>query len=122
LLIDTDAVPSVAQFCAVEFVLLVSARPLFVTFTDLVALHPLASVIVTLYVPAFRPVLFCVVLPLVHKKLNGAVPFDALAVAEPRVAQLWAVAFAVVLRTTELLITVTEFVPLQPFASVIVTL
>ena len=47
LLIDTVAEPNVAQFWAVELVVLVSARPLFATFTDLVALHPLASVIVT---------------------------------------------------------------------------
>ena len=72
--------------------------------------------------PAFSPVLFCVVLPFDHTKLYGAVPFDALAVAEPSVEQLCAVAFAVVASTTEPFVIVTEFVPLQPFASVIVTL
>ena len=47
LLIDTDAVPSVAQFCAVEFVLLVSARPLLATVIKFVPVQPLASVMLT---------------------------------------------------------------------------
>ncbi len=38
-----------------------------VTVTEAVAVQPLASVSVTLYVPATRPVRSCVVAPLLHK-------------------------------------------------------
>ena len=50
-----------------------------------VAVHPLASVTVTLYVPAASALRFCVVAPLLHKYVYGAVPPLAVTVAVPSV-------------------------------------
>lgn len=42
--------------------------------TDAVLIHPFASVTVTVYVPFESPDKFCVVAPLFHAYVNGAVP------------------------------------------------
>lgn len=61
-----------------------------------VAVQPLWSVTVTLYVPAPRPLTLLVVAPLLHKYVYGDVPPDALTLTEPFVHPVQ-VAFAVVL-------------------------
>ena len=47
------------------------------------AVHPLASVIVAVYVAAATPVMLAVVALLLHTKLYGVVPPEPLAVAPP---------------------------------------
>ena len=87
LLIDTVAEPNVAQFWAEELVLLVSARPLLAIVTEFVPEHPLASVMLTVYVPAERFDAVVPAAPFDQLMLYGAVPLLMDTVAEPGVAQ-----------------------------------
>ena len=45
--------------------------------------HPLASVIVTVYIPSDLPIISCVVSPSVHKYEKGAVPPDTVKSTDP---------------------------------------
>ena len=65
--------------------------------------------------------LFCVVLPLVHKKLYGPVPLEAVAVAEPCCVQPCGRTVVLELRTVLVELTVTVLIFLHPILSVTVT-
>ncbi len=53
------------------------------TVTEAVPVQLLASLTVTVYVPAAKPVLFCVVLPLLQAKVYGVTPPDGLVLTDP---------------------------------------
>ena len=62
--------PQLADVLLVFIVMITGCVMIFVALV----LQLFASVTVTVYVPATNPVLFCVVIPLLHKYCNGAVP------------------------------------------------
>lgn len=67
-----------------ELVIVAPGPPVFATFAVAVVVHPLASVIVTVYDPAISPVAVAAVPPAgVHEYEYGAVPPEAVTVAEP---------------------------------------
>jgi len=65
-----------------------------------VSVHPLASVAVTVYVPAVRPVAVAVVAPVLHTKVLVPVPPEAEAVADPVDPPLHSTFEALMLATT----------------------
>ncbi len=93
-----------------------------VTSTEAVAVQPLASVTVTLYVPAERSVISSVTALLLHTKVYGAVPPVTVKSAAPFVPplQLTLVATPAAESTVGSVI-VTEVVAVHPPASVTVT-
>ena len=68
--------------------LAVSAAAGWVTVTEAVAVHPLASVMVTVYVPAARFPISWMVSPLLHAYVYGAVPPPADELTEPSLIPL----------------------------------
>jgi hypothetical protein len=85
--------------------------------------HPFASITVTVYVPAVRPVAVAVVWLLIdHRYVIGAVPPVAVAVALPLLPPAQETFTTLVVTVGPLrLITVAEAVFVQPLASVTVT-
>jgi len=88
-----------------------------------VSVQPLASVIVTVYVPAANPELIAAVPPLLHAYVYAVVPPEAEAVADPSDAplQLTLVGVPMAAVNTVGCVIVTVSVSVQPFASVTVT-
>ena len=93
-----------------------------VTVALAVAVHALASVIVTLYVPAARPVMSSVVAPLLHKYVTGAVAPVTVRFTAPLLPplQLTFVATADAVTAQLGLFSVIVVVAVQPLASVTV--
>ena len=85
--------------------------------------HPLASVAVTVYVPAARLLIVAVVAPVFHKYEYPAVPFDANEVAEPVEAPLHStfVVDGIVILNNEGCEITTETEEVHPLASVTFT-
>ena len=85
--------------------------------------QPLASVTVTVYVPAVTPVMLAVVAALLHTKVYGEVPPDPIAVADPSLPplQLMFVFTTELATTADGSVMVKETESEHPFASVIVT-
>ena len=83
----------------------------------------LASVTVTVYVPAINPVAIESVEPFDQLNWNGAVPEFTIAVAVPLIPSKQLTAVVVVLAARSQIIpgTVTSVATLHPFASVMVT-
>ena len=86
-------------------------------------LQLLASVTVTVYVPATNPVMFCVVIPLLHKYCIGAVPPLNVSVVLPVLPPLHnGLTPVIVLITAPFWFTIVPAeVVVQPLASVTVT-
>src|SRR5436853_129707 len=89
-----------------------------------VAVQPLASVTVTLYVPAASEVISCVVAPLLHKYVYGDVPPLTVKLIEPVDAPLQSTLTCVWLNEIAVgsVIVMLLSVAVQPLASVTVTL
>ena len=88
-----------------------------------VVVHPLASVTVTVYVPATSPLAVAVVAALLHAKVYGEVPPAPLAVADPSFSPLqltfeFITADAI---TADEIFTTTSSEAVHPLASVTVT-
>jgi hypothetical protein len=93
-----------------------------VTDEELVEVHPLASVIVVVYVPATIPVIEAVVAVLLQAYVYGIVPPVADALAPPLAKPLQVMFESTALTATKIIgsVIVEELVELHPFASVIV--
>src|SRR6188474_327265 len=89
-----------------------------------VCVQPLASVMVTLYVPAPRPLMSSVVAPLLHTKVYGAVPPLTVRSTDPLLVAHAAASVGTAPATRVLpgCATVALAVCVQPLAAVIVTL
>ena len=107
----------------VLLVLAVTAEPGCVTLTVDTALHPLASVIVTVYVFAGTFEIFCVIALLLHAYVYAPVPPAPAEVALPVLApkQFTFPPVLAVAVGPPAVFTVVDAVFVQPFASVIVT-
>jgi hypothetical protein len=91
--------------------------------TEIEPVQPFASVAVTLYIPAVSPFMLAPFAPVLHTKLYGATPPVALTVIAPFCAPqsaLVVVEEIVIVEVTTLM--VTDWIVVQPFASVAVTL
>ena len=88
-----------------------------VTVIELVEVHPLASVIVVVYVPATTPVIVAVVAELLHAYVYGMVPPVADDVAPPSAKPLQVMFESTTLAATNIAgsETVTELVEVHPF-------
>jgi len=84
-------------------------------------IHPVASVTVTVYEPAVKPVILASVEPLLHKYVYGAVPPVAVTLAEPSEPPLHRTSVPEHVATGPFkLFTVLSQVAIHPFASVTV--
>ena len=84
-------------------------------------IHPLASVTVTVYEPAVKPVILASVEPLLHKYAYGAAPPVAATLAEPSEPPLHRTSVPEHVATGPFkLFTVLSHVAIHPFASVTV--
>jgi hypothetical protein len=93
-----------------------------VNVTVLTNVHPLASVIVTVYVLALSPVAVVVVCALLHKYVYGDVPPLGVTVAVPLLGPLHNISVCVVVaEIADGWVITTDFTEVQPFASVTVT-
>ena len=120
----TNPVPSFEPLHVTSEKLIVKVGPPMVLITAVaVSEHPLASVIVTEYVPAMTPVIEAVVAELLHEYVYGIVPPSAELLAPPSFKPLQ-VMFesntAVDTNTTGSVI-ITDEESVHPFPSVIVT-